>query len=60
MAQGYWVVRTYEAGNVGEKTKFWIPGDRPSRSHKKEKSEIYNNITKDEQAEMKNTEVMTL
>ena len=40
MAQGYWVVRTYEAGNVGEKTKFWIPGDRPSRSHKKEKSGI--------------------
>lgn len=37
---GYWVVRTYEAGSVGEKTKFWIPGDRPTRNKRKEKSEI--------------------
>ena len=28
--EGYWIVRTYEAGNVGEKTKFWVPGARPS------------------------------
>lgn len=40
MAKGYWVVRTYEAGNVGEKTKFWIPGERPSKSQRREKSEI--------------------
>lgn len=40
MAKGYWVVRTYEAGNVGEKTKFWIPGDRPSKSSRRAKSEL--------------------
>lgn len=28
---GYWVVRTYTAGSVGEKTKFWIPGKRPDK-----------------------------
>lgn len=28
---GYWVVRTYKAGAVGEKTKFWVPGKRPDR-----------------------------
>jgi len=28
---GYWVVRTYTAGSVGEKTKFWVPGKRPDR-----------------------------
>lgn len=28
--EGYWVIRTYEAGTVGEKTKFWVPGQRPS------------------------------
>lgn len=30
MQEGYWVVRTYEAGSVGEKTKFFIPGSRPT------------------------------
>lgn len=30
MQEGYWVVRTYEAGNVGEKTKFFVPGSRPT------------------------------
>ena len=30
MKEGYWVVRTYEAGNVGEKTKFFVPGTRPT------------------------------
>jgi len=41
MKQGYWVVRTYEAGIIGEKTKFWVQGERPSgKSRRKEKSEI--------------------
>lgn len=40
MKEGYWVVRTYEAGAVGEKTKFWIPGARPSQSKRKERTEI--------------------
>ena len=30
MKEGYWVIRTYEAGPVGEKIKFFIPGDRPT------------------------------
>lgn len=28
---GYWVVRTYKAGALGEKTKFWVPGKRPDK-----------------------------
>nr|WP_326185403.1 hypothetical protein [uncultured Oscillibacter sp.] len=40
MKEGYWVVRTYEAGPVGEKTKFWIPGVRSDRQTRREKSEI--------------------
>lgn len=40
MPEGYWVVRTYEAGNVGEKTKFWVPGRRPARSSRREKAEL--------------------
>ena len=40
MKDGYWVVRTYQAGAVGEKTKFWVPGTRPGKSSRKEKSEI--------------------
>ncbi len=30
MKEGYWVVRTYEAGPVGEKTKFFVQGTRPT------------------------------
>lgn len=41
MREGYWVVRTYEAGAVGEKTKFFIPGKRPTgKDRRREKSEI--------------------
>jgi len=41
MKNGYWVVRTYTAGTVGEKTKFWVQGARPSaRNRRKERSEI--------------------
>lgn len=40
MPEGYWVVRTYEAGNVGEKTKFWVPGRRPDKSSRRERAEL--------------------
>ena len=41
MQEGYWIIRTYESGAVGEKTKFWVQGARPSsRNRRKEKSEI--------------------
>ena len=30
MKEGYWVIRSYEAGPIGEKTKFFVPGDRPT------------------------------
>lgn len=39
MREGYWVIRTYEAGAVGEKTKFWVEGQRPPRSAKRLKTE---------------------
>ena len=31
MKEGYWVIRTYKAGLIGEKTKFWVPGKRPEK-----------------------------
>lgn len=39
-AAGYWVVRTYTSGNVGEKTKFWVQGERPVKAGRKEKTEL--------------------
>jgi len=32
---GYWVIRTWQSGQVGEKVKFWVPGERPSKSARK-------------------------
>lgn len=48
---GYWVVRTYEAGAVGEKTKFWVPGERPSKSGRREKQEIKKQEQNEQSAE---------
>ena len=38
--EGYWVIRTYQAGQIGEKIKYWLPGKKPSRSQRRIKSEI--------------------
>ena len=38
MRDGYWVVRSYTSGKVGEKVKFFVAGARPdARSRKKER-----------------------
>lgn len=37
---GYWVIRTYKAGAVGEKIKYWVPGQKPSKSDRRLRSEI--------------------
>lgn len=38
--EGYWVIRTYEAGAVGEKIKYWVPGKKPVQSERRLRSEI--------------------
>lgn len=38
--EGYWVIRTYKAGTVGEKIKYWVPGRKPSKSERRIKSDI--------------------
>ena len=40
MERGYWVIRTYKAGRVGEKIKYYVPGERPTRSKRRMKTEI--------------------
>lgn len=40
MGNGYWVIRTYRCGQMEEKIKFWIQGERPTRSERRLKAEI--------------------
>lgn len=41
MKDGYWVIRTYESGLVGEKIKFWVPGSKPVRKlSRRQRSDI--------------------
>lgn len=41
MKDGYWVIRTYESGLVGEKIKFWVPGERPKKKlTRKQRSDV--------------------
>lgn len=38
--EGYWVIRTYIAGMVGEKIKYWVDGEKPTKSLRRIKSDI--------------------
>ena len=41
MQEGYWVTRSYTAGVVGEKIKFFVPGKRPTgKTRRAERREI--------------------
>lgn len=37
---GYWVIRTIVAGRIGEKIKYWVPGEKPTKSARKIKSDL--------------------
>ena len=51
MAEGYWVIRTYRSGQVGEKTKYWIPGKKPTASERRMKADIRKQRHNEETAE---------
>lgn len=38
--QGYWVIRSYRAGMIGEKIKYWVQGQKPTKSERRLRSEI--------------------
>lgn len=38
--KGYWVIRTWEAGQVGEKIKYWVQGERPGKNVRRMQSEL--------------------
>lgn len=42
MSEGYFVIRTYKAGEIGEKTKFFVPGKRSEKAlSKRQKAAIH-------------------
>lgn len=41
MSEGYFVIRTYKAGEIGEKTKFFVPGKRSEKLTRKQKAAIH-------------------
>ncbi len=47
MKKGYWVIRTYQSGAIGEKTKYWVSGEKPSRSKRVVSAEV-NRLEKNE------------
>lgn len=49
MKEGYFVISTYEAGDVGEKTKFFVPGKRPENGNLSRRQK--NAVKKQEQNE---------
>ena len=53
MQNGYWVIRTYVAGNVGEKIKYWVSGSKPVRSKRRMCADV-NRLEKNEKQSEKN------
>lgn len=58
MAAGYWVVRTYTAGRVGEKVKYWMQGERPDRATRRERDALRKAEQNESQAERRLARVM--
>lgn len=40
MKDGYWAMRKYRAGRIGETVKYWVPGRKPTKSERRLKSDI--------------------
>lgn len=40
MKDGYWAMRKYRAGRIGETVKYWVPGRKPTRSERRLKSDL--------------------
>lgn len=40
MKEGYWAMRKYRAGRIGETIKYWVPGRKPTRSERRLKSDL--------------------
>lgn len=40
MKEGYWAIRKYRSGPIGEAIKFWMPGERPRRMTRQIRREI--------------------
>ena len=53
MKDGYWVIRTYTSGSVGEKIKYWVSGVKPVRSSRRMSSDV-NKLEKNEKQSEKN------
>lgn len=51
METGYYITRTWVSGPVGEKVKFFVPGERPSRSARRLKAEAKKRLDNELSAE---------
>lgn len=47
---GYFVIRTWQAGKVTEKIKYWVPGQKPTKSERKMKQDIQKQADNDRSA----------
>ena len=53
MKSGYWVIRTYTSGDIGEKIKYWVSGVKPSGGKRRIKADV-NRLEKNEKQSEKN------
>lgn len=51
MKDGYWAMRKYRAGRIGETVKYWVPGEKPARSARRLKSDIRKQVSNEHSAE---------
>lgn len=51
MKDGYWAMRKYRSGRIGETVKYWVPGQKPTRSERRLKSDIRKVASNEQNAE---------
>lgn len=51
MKDGYWAMRKYRCGRIGETVKYWVPGRKPTRSERRLKSDIRKAANNEQNAE---------
>ena len=56
--EGYWVIRTYRSGDMGEKVKFFVPGKKPSSSARRMKADIRKAAQNEETAEKRANRIL--
>lgn len=60
MREGYWVIRTWENGPIGEKVKYWVAGQKPPKNSRRLKTETNKQLANENSASKRLARLLNL